>query len=1460
MTENEQLELERFAVLTGNEAIEYSQFVKLFATRERPVDIVTPRYQVVGDVMLPRGSVFHYQPQLPNEIGPSNTAPFISNYDRRINIYFSTDYERERGSTKPRQIQIVKIIKEYTAGHYGYHRAFQLGAVINKPGELLVNNMAPGRLLHTYRRLTIQTPFDQAYNDLITLMGQVNQYSSYNVNQFAEFKLPLRLPSYKILELKFNKYAKEFFKKPGDKTPTGWDKETLKEFQAESSFWLLDLYGILMAQKEPTEGTFNTGDYSVFSRLNEKARSRFNMIFTYNGRCWIVNLQTLINLISYDDKPGETKPSSLKIAHFKHFYKALFSLVTPLMEDIPEEKDVNDSGKDQSPENGTSATSENDAKLDAGDSDDPLSKLYEKPVERDPVGRGPEGSGASDAGRDTPAKSVGPDGEFVDYDADRDEGTSDVTGWGVEISDELFERATVEQAEVVGSDVQYTPTSTVERILSRMTKQGQLTTRELEYFTNIANSYKEIDVGGATLEQVTDIKFSDLDLKPETIGSDSVLVRDKAVQQSRTMQMVKGYNQEFLERDIMNMILGVQNGGTALLDLDRETIVTAESKYDVYKLRVQPIEGGTVSTRPFRIPKIEEDDTFTISGVKVYCQNVRMEIPVRKISPTRVRLSSYYDKNVMIERNPYKVNDYAAWLKSAIIGRQTKGLTLVLGSVKPHKKEVCWYYSVLASRFQEIRFGKYEFRFDTQKLLAENKEWDKLCNAETWVIGVEDGTPILIHSDGLITVGGNERGYIEEILELEMYKAPIPSATININGFAFPLVVVLSYWVGFSEVMKRLAPQFRSVEAGVRPQLGVDEYVVQLADERLIFNRRDEFSTLVLSGMTSLTGLRNFSRAQLDDPNVWFSMIGNDKVKPSHFKEMELIYDMFIDPITARELERRQYPLVMDKLVLAAAKLLLSNEASHEVDVSEQRFVGTERMAGHVYREFVKSTRQFRNKPGSKKTFDLNPEAIMTNILIDPSFQSTEEVNIVHQIKQQEEVTFGGSFGRSDQTMVRRTRGQLDNYAGIISEAGKDSGKVGFISYLTSDAKIVDMAGNVDVDLPPTSAGRGSITANLLYGTTRDDTKRSLFAGVQLSQWMATDSYGPVPLQTSYDTQIAYRASELYSSFAKQDGKVIEVTDDGIVVEYKDGTQDKFFLGYEIGKGAGEYHKHLKVTDVKVGDTFEKGKVLAWDSSFLARDTRDPNRVCIKLGTMTRIALIEDQFTFEDSVAISKRYAELSTTPYLKANEFTVAFDQHLQVHVKVGDKVEYNQPLADIQDASSAAFNDDSVMGGLDRLGIKQERAKQSGRVTKIEVVYSGDLDDADPSVQKFAKQQDATRAKKAKYRKLTAETGNVGGNTSVGKSKVYPSTAVVTIYIENKLTTTVADKFVAGNQMKGTVGFIYPEPIYTEDGREVDWVFSLKSLLNRMVLSLRDKLVANELNHVYTSRMTMKYPRYEI
>lgn len=1451
--------LNLFAV-DGNEAMQYNLFVRLYGTREKINDVITPRVTPIGDIMLPRNSLIHYQQQLPGEVGPSNTAPFISNYDKRINMFFNLNYEVVLGDTRSVQMQLSTVIKNYEGSHFIYSRTRNYTSVIDKEQELFVNNLAIGQVPIVYKRRTIFTPFQIKYNTLHTLINSINEFSKFNKHQFIEIPLPRTFPSFKNLAMMFERY-KAFFNEDGEVVK--YDRMTLVPFQADQSFWLLDLYGILMG--------FDNVKYSLFNQLNEEARRQVEIIFTYNGKCWIVNLQNLINLIAYSDKPTDTQPSTVKINYFKRFYLNLVNLVTPTLEPVEENESEEDSRNDE--ENGSGGP---------GAQPDETSSV-EVPVENPSVGGNPGASSladlyASPKGNDNvPDNASGSSRETANIETpgvdssrgDAEELTdADESEWGKDIDDEVFERATVESATLTARSTEYSPITPIKRELEELIKTGQLTTREMEFYSNAAMSYKNIEIGGRTLEEIADIKPEDMVLKEPTLSPDSLVVRDKSALRSRTDELRKAYVNQMLERNILEMILYAQNGKVALTNLDRETTVTADSKYNVYTMEFQPIK-GTRSTRRMRIPLVEEDGTFTINGVKCYAQLMRMEIPIRKINPTKVALTSYYDKKVMVERSTMKVDDYTRWLKSSIIERSynDKSIQVSLGSFKAPKDKVCYYYSVLASRFKAINTPSYHFDFDTVTLIesikdkAEQRALARLCNEVSWVIGFEGTKPILIDSTGLVTVDGEERGYIEEILGLEIAKAPIPMATININGYRFPAVVVLSYWIGFSNLMKMLKVEYRTLDPDKRAQLSADEYMVVFADERLVFNRRDELATLILSGLRKLPNLSNFSRSHLDDPNVWFGLIGDVRVKPSHFKEMGLIYDMFIDPITKRLLVHFGYPYFMDKLIIEAVKLLLNNESKHEIEISEQRFVGYERFAGHVYRELVKASRQYRNKPNTvKKTFDLNPEAVMMNIITDSSCQAAEEVNPIHQIKSQEEYTFGGTLGRSDRAMVRRTRGQLPNNEGIISEAGKDSGKVGFIGYLTSDAKITDLYGNVDTKLKTTPAGRGSVIMNLLYGTTKDDTKRTLFSGVQQSQVMAADNYTVNPLRTSYDTLVAYRTSELYSSTAKKAGKITEVSDYGMTVEYEDGTTDAFPLGYEIGKGAGEYHKHLKVTDRAVGYEFKQGEVLAWDSMFFARDIIDPTRVVWLSGGLARIALGENQFTFEDSIAIVKEFAEASTSPFVKPTEFKVDKTQSIKLHVKLGDEVEYDQILCDIQNPVSAVFDyeDADKFSGLDRIGIKQIKAKQGGVITKIEILYNGDIDDWDESLRSFIKKYDGVRAKASKYRKFYAPNGNVGGNTSVGKSKIYPDTAIVHIYIDNKIKTTIADKFVVGNQMKGTVGFIYEHPIYTADGRPVHILFSLKSLLNRMVLSLRDKLVANEVNNVYTQRMISKYGKY--
>lgn len=1434
--------MNRFDAEAGLEVMLYPQFVRHFAMRERVNDIVNFKVFGFGDIELPRNSLFHYLPNIPGEIGPGNDAAFINTYPGRIDMHFDWEYDKELEKTgiriKPTQKNQVEV--GYFKSHFKYFRARQLEIFLGKEQELIVNNLAPAFLNVVYVRRTVFTPFVKHYNTMCTLIGSINRVAEISTrHQFFELKLPNTFPSYQELKQAFIHYEK-FFDENGE--IVRYKKEALKLFQANKAYWLLDLYSALLGHQY--------SKFSLFSKLTDKAKENTSFIFSYNGKCVICNIQTLINLISSSDKPEDTQTPSIRVNYFKRFYLNLISLVTNVDYSAVIDGEENERKGETVPETSVS--------VGGGDNPDRLA---------DGVGNS-EGSGnglvreeGSPGSKSTDQNAVAQTSVVPDVTEQMTSNDNAVeTSWGSDISDEVFEQLTVEDSQVVASQakIDYTPATTIDRILDQRAKEGKLTNKEKEYFQRVANSYKSIEIGNRTVAEIIDIKPTDMVIKKPKIAKDSETIVDKTVLQSRAFEITKGYVENLHHRNLIEMMAYTQNAGVCITDIQVQPITTARSKYDVWTMKIQPVNGNA-STRSFSIPRVEKDGTFTINGVKSYMQIQRMEKPVRKISPISVQLTSYYDKpRIIIERSKRVVDDYPRWLRLRIINaaKLDKSIKVVLGSYSSHEKGMCYYYSILASRFKELEVQGHHFVFDTHSVIGDDPVGKELCNEESWVVGKTKNGYLTIDNTGMVMVNNQDPiGYIESLFNIDLKKAPLPVATINIGGYKFPVVIVLSYWMGFENLLKALNVEYRTEEPNKRIELEKDEYVIPFADEKLVFNRRDELTTLIISGLLKIKTISDYSRSYLDDPNIWYSLMDDPKVKPSQFREMSQIYDMYIDPITKRLLEKDGYPVIMDQLVIAALKLLLTQYAPAETEITEQRFVGYERFSGHLYREMCRAARQFRNKPtGGKRTFDLNPDAIMMKIITDSSVQAVEEVNPIHQLKQQEEVTYGGSLGRAEQAMVRRTRGMRPNYTGIISEAGKDSGKVGFVSYLTVDPKFVDYYGNVDVNEETTKSGFGSVTLNTLYGGTRDDTKRAVFSSVQRSQLMATVNYVANPIRTSYDTIIAQRTSEIYSSVAKKNGKVTSIEDGvGFTVQYEDGSEDQFPIGLYYGKGAGEYHKHDKITDMVVGETFEAGDILAWDDLYFERDPFNKGKVVVKLGVMARIGLFEDQFSFEDSIGITKPFAVKTSIPFVKPKTFDIHDDQVLKVYKKVGDVVGYDDVLYDIIEPT-ADFGDNDAFAGFDRYGIKQVKPGMNGQIKMIEVFYNGDIEDFSPECQKFIKEHNKFFAKKAKYVPGSAVNGDIGGNTSITKVEIYPGTIRVNVYIEEILESTTADKLVIGNQMKGTIGYIYPESLYTTDGRRVDAIFSTCSLLRRMVLNVRDKLGLNELNNVYTNRLIEK------
>lgn len=320
------------------------------------------------------------------------------------------------------------------------------------------------------------------------------------------------------------------------------------------------------------------------------------------------------------------------------------------------------------------------------------------------------------------------------------------------------------------------------------------------------------------------------------------------------------------------------------------------------------------------------------------------------------------------------------------------------------------------------------------------------------------------------------------------------------------------------------------------------------------------------------------------------------------------------------------------------------------------------------------------------------------------------------------------------------------------------------------------------------------------------------------------------------DETIAKRTGKMFAASAMDDGKVLSVSDDGILVQYADGTKAGFPLGRQYGKAEGSTYPHDLTTTLKAGDKFESGDVLTYNTKFFEPYLLDPKQVVLKTNRAVRTAFVESPETHEDSAALSLKASELFQVEVTKVRSYVVRFTQNLAEPVKVGEVVEPNTVLMVIEDEMSAGSRQysDKSLDALKRLSSAAPRAELHGTVERIEVLYHGDKRDMSKSLRKLADASDARLIASAKSTGKPEVTGRVTEEYRVSGTPLELDHAEVRIYLSVKTPSGTGDKLVFGHQMKATIAEVLPYEIHTEDGEPVDALFSHKSPSARGALSI--------------------------
>lgn len=1431
--------------------------------------LVAPIISLQKDLQLPRNSFFHYVSESKIDIGPGSDHPLFRANTKPILVYSPIHLIEPLHAPTKIAFDVNPIMRGYLVRNRRFRKLMTIDKMPKDERTLIVGNYA--LLHHSYKYVrSLYADYNEWSDMMHTVTTTMNDVANQSQrNQFISVNVPDILPAMSRMTMAISHM----------------DQTALKIFNNDGARFLLELWKWL--DKEPIP--------NIFDRIEVKNYRYINIIIQDSNQWVAINLDKLhywkkpvMEKYKADMKAGEISKTDIKRPGGRVYDNLqLQKYILRLYMTLTAAHSVTGIDGDAKMQDAlVKPTDEKKQPIDAN----PVSQ--EDLENEDEEGEGqaiPDETGEEEIavkkGKDlgdstiSSQSSKGPvkSSEELLRDAAQVNAHEDEDSSKFEIGDEvnalidadLAELETInaseESRDVVNpttgeilplsvDDTRTYETKTKDRI-GNLAEAGLLTAAEYRRLNLLSEKYKTLPNphGKGTLLEAMHIPDEEIRVNTKNVIAPGATVIDESMRYSSIETSQETYIKKTLPKHILKMITHVQSANVILDNIEVEKTENVMGSNMNYMVRLVPVEGSPTTIR-FPIPEIQEDGTYTANGVKYAMRDQRGDYPIRKVASNRVALTSYYGK-FFVYRSRKAISDYGQWIINEVM---SIGFDSEMDRITDVKTANVFHMDIkaprsvssLARQVKEMTVKATEgesfvFHLDLSKI-TENfnmtivQPWiDKgfvpiAISNKNHIVYYEGESFYLIHGEAIKPLGE-----MEEILGLDISGSPAEYCELKIAGKYVPIGMILAYDYGLTELVKRLKIKTRRVPVGTRVQQQPDEIGLVFNDETLLFSKQDRLATLLLGGFLEFKRIiRGFSITDFDNKGVYQNVLDATGGGTRVLREINLARDMFVDPITKDVLLHLKQPTDFMGILVFATELLMDDMHRPELDMSEMRLKGYERVAGAVYQEFVRSLRAHNSRPGkSRYPIEMKPFAVWQGLAQDPSIIVVKDINPIANLKQREEVTFTGSGGRSKDTMTASTREYGKNDIGIISEATKDSGEVGINTYKAPNPQLMNTLG---MPLPPDQKdlSMSSIFSSSVLsspGASRDDMKRIGFISIQHDHGVAVNGQMENILRTGYESVIPHRTSELFAISAKQKGVVKQIDEHGITVQYADGSVKGYPLGRQYGENAGMTIPHNLLTNLKVGNKINEGDNITFNKGFFKPDTLNPKQVVWCNGTYAHFALCEPADVIEDASVISQELADMLITEQTKQRTIIVKFTQSIARLVKVGDPVKYDDVLCIIQDEITSGLDlyDEADIDSLKALGSQAPKAKYDGVVERIEVFYRGDKEDMSEAIRKISTQADRGLADRRKSTNKTVVTGEVDEGFKVKGNSIPLDSVAIRIYITGPEAAGVGDKIVLVNQLKSIIGKVIKEPMQAQDGTKVLGRFSYTSVARRIVNS---------------------------
>jgi hypothetical protein len=641
-----------------------------------------------------------------------------------------------------------------------------------------------------------------------------------------------------------------------------------------------------------------------------------------------------------------------------------------------------------------------------------------------------------------------------------------------------------------------------------------LTSKQKETVLEAENHYANIDLAGRSIA-------SYLNTEPNTDPSVELsfledYVEDKSMTKSSIMDFDNVYIRESLNRDVALVLSSFSGVGMILQDVKEEDEITEFNYIRHYTITFKDPKGKRHTCR-FRLPIVSPEGTIRVNGVDYRMTKQQINLPICKVSPHRVNLSSNFNK-ALVERTQRAAYSFKSSIKKYISSLKKAGLIYLEFGTSSTEDKVPYDYGVLMGSYGRLKLNDYHFTFNyknrltatTLQLATEAIDQSSLLQKyrepleEKYGVfcGEKNGDSMFYGKDNIIRVISVkdkdhpvEMFTIRELLntlygdQIPLSKTPSEWVEIKLQDKSWPIAFFLGYRFGLSTLLKDIKHPYRFYPTGKRAIVKLDDIMIPFKDGKLVFSRYPLTGSLILSGLKRFE-TRAWNLDDFDIVDTYFTLLSDAGHSTNILKGINSFFDLFVDPITREVLISMGEPTTVKGLLYRATEMLSTVEAKDASSLENFRTRGYERFPYFVYNAMAREFARYQASRDPNKSFSINPEAVFLSIVQDPTLQPVDSINPIHDIKSKTQTTYGGAGGRSQQSFVITDRQYPKDGVGILSESVPDSGKVAFNAYMSANPRIINTRGmygeqQASSDLEPSNIL--STPALLMPGGTQDD-------------------------------------------------------------------------------------------------------------------------------------------------------------------------------------------------------------------------------------------------------------------------------------------------------------------------------------------------------------------------------------